>query len=127
MERIQSLIQSGKPANSANSVTTPVPAALPAPKAQPGKAAAVKRPTAAPFAPAPAPVYEDSSAIQPGIAYDDLIRRFGPPTVAITENPTTRTLLYSGKDGRVELQVRDGKVISVQPREARQPNVMLPG
>ena len=128
MERLQKVIQSAKPSSATETTSGPATFVAPLPKAPPrhAPAAAAKRRAPVPQ-PTPPPVYEDSSSIQPGIAYDELIRRFGPPMVAITDSPATRMLLYSGKDGRIELQVEDGKVISVTVRKPPHTAVTLPG
>jgi len=128
MKRLQDVIQSAKPSSATEAASEPAPFVAPLPKtpSRRAPAAAAKRRAAVPQPPPP-PVYEDSGSIQPGIAYDELIHRFGPPMVAVTESPLTRMLLYSGKDGRVELQIEDGKVISVQLRKPPQTAVTLPG
>lgn len=61
-----------------------------------------------------ASVYEDASQIQPGIGYDELIRRFGPPSMAITTGPGKSSLLYSGGGGSYQVDVENGKVIAPQ-------------
>jgi hypothetical protein len=62
----------------------------------------------------PAPVYEDARQIQPGIGYDELIRRFGPPTVSITTGPGKSTLLYSGEGSSYRVEIEGGKVVAPQ-------------
>jgi len=93
-----------------------------------GAAAPAKPPTAAPKAPAqtrtaptppenvapqpPAPSYEDPAGIKAGLAYDELLRRFGPPSFEILTGPDARSLDYSTKDGGVRVECQDGKVIA---------------
>lgn len=63
--------------------------------------------------PAPAPNWEDPAAISAGLTYEDLMRRFGPPSLQIT-SATGNSLSYSGKDGMVQVEVQGGKVTSVE-------------
>src|ERR1019366_5333091 len=63
--------------------------------------------------PAPSqPNWEDPSGVEPGLGYEELVRRFGPPAMAIT-NSTERSLTYRGKDGVFQVEVRDGAVASI--------------
>lgn len=73
---------------------------------------AAKAPTSATVPPAPQPTWEDAGGIEMGLAYEDLVRRFGPPTMSIS-NATERSLTYRGKDGMFQLEVRDGVVASI--------------
>jgi hypothetical protein len=61
---------------------------------------------------APAPVWEDADGIETGLSYQDLVRRFGPPIMSITNN-VDRSLTYRGKEGMFQLEVRDGVVASI--------------
>ncbi|MEO8368193.1 MAG: hypothetical protein ABI806_03265 [Candidatus Solibacter sp.] len=61
---------------------------------------------------APPPTWEDAVAIESGLAYDDLVRRFGPPTMSIS-NTTGKSLTYRGKDGWFQVEVLDGAVATV--------------
>ena len=49
---------------------------------------------------------------QAGLGYEELVRRFGPPTMAIT-NSAGRSLTYQGKDGVFLVEVRDGVVAAI--------------
>lgn len=70
---------------------------------------------ATPSSPAPPPpVYEDPRQIQPGLAYDELIRRFGPPAVSITTGPGKTTVLYSSQGMNYQYRLEDGKVVEPQ-------------
>ncbi|MCU1233352.1 MAG: hypothetical protein JWP63_1319 [Candidatus Solibacter sp.] len=60
-----------------------------------------------------APKYEDAEAIEPGLPYADLIRRFGPPAMSMTFDGET-TLSYSGKVGPYQVKVVAGKVKAVE-------------
>ncbi len=60
--------------------------------------------------------YEDPARIEAGIAYSDLIRRFGRPSMEITGEDGASTLTYLGKSAHAELVVRDGKVASADVR-----------
>ena len=60
----------------------------------------------------PPPSWEDPSGVEPGLGYEELVRRFGPPAMAIT-NSAERSLTYRGKDGAFQVEVRDGVVAAV--------------
>ncbi len=77
------------------------------------KAATPEAPPATPPTPAaPAPVYEDPQQIQPGIEYNELLRRFGPPSMSVTTESGTSMLWYSSGNGNYQVEVKDGKVIA---------------
>ena len=63
----------------------------------------------------PAPRYEDPPKIQAGIGYDELVRRFGPPSMSITTGPNRSMLLYSSGGTSYQVEVEDGKVIASRP------------
>ena len=63
-------------------------------------------------APKPDAKLEDAAAIEAGMTNEELMRRFGPPNLQITDGPAI-SLLYSSKSGRVRVEMRDGKVASV--------------
>ena len=60
--------------------------------------------------------HEDLAKIEAGIAYTDLVRRFGRPSMEITGDDGTRTLTYLGKPSSAELVLRGEKVESVDIR-----------
>jgi hypothetical protein len=62
--------------------------------------------------PTPAPNWEDPGGVEPGLGYEELVRRFGPPAMAITIS-AERSLTYRGKDGVFQVKVRDGVVASI--------------
>jgi hypothetical protein len=66
-----------------------------------------------PPVPSPAPNWEDPSGIEPGLNYDDLVHRFGPSSMAITDG-VEQSLTYRGKDGMFQVKVQDGTVKSIQ-------------
>jgi hypothetical protein len=68
--------------------------------------------------PSPAVNWEDPSGIEPGLAYDELVRRFGPSSMAITAG-TERSLTYRGKDGVFQVKVQDGVVTSVEKPQSK--------
>lgn len=74
--------------------------------ARPNKADAAETPAAA-------AIHEDPRQIQPGIAYEELIRRCGPPSFEVATGPTTKTLAYPGKDSGIDVELQDGKVVRV--------------
>lgn len=65
-------------------------------------------------APKPGSNFEDPLQIQTGMSYEDVLRRFGPPKLQITDGPDTTSLAYSSKDGGVKVEMQDGKVASVE-------------
>jgi len=86
----------------------PVPAAKSQSKAGAKSGAAVTPPP-------PKPVYEDPRQIQAGIAYEDLMRRFGPPAMRWTDEAGSTKLTYLTKAGPIQLEfAADGKVSSVE-------------
>ena len=96
----------------APSVPAPVTPPAPAPPAKPPlkTAAAKHRPNRPRIRPV---VFEDPRHIPAGIAYDDMVRRFGPPTMKITDGPGRFSLSYATKKSRVQVEMKDGKVTSV--------------
>ena len=76
------------------------------------KPAAKTPSTSASTSPEPAPNWEDPSGIETGLSYEDLVRRFGPSSMAITVG-AERSLAYRGKDGVFQVKVQDGKVTSI--------------
>lgn len=85
--------------------------ASPRTTATPRRAATKSKKTASPAA--PPVVYESLSGIQPGIAYADLVRRFGPPAFEVTTGPHTKALSYTGKEGSIDVDMQDDAVIKV--------------
>jgi len=72
--------------------------------------------TAAIKSPERSPNWEDAGKIEPGLAYEELVRRFGPPSMAVS-NSTGKSLTYRGKDGMYQVEVRDAFVTAIdQPR-----------
>ena len=76
----------------------------------------VNAPSAAPV-PAPVASWEDPGGIEPGLSYEDLVRRFGPSAMSITSG-TEKLLTYPGKDGMFQVKVQDGKVASIAKPKA---------
>jgi hypothetical protein len=62
-----------------------------------------------------AKTYEDPAGIKTGMAYVELLRRFGAPSMQITSGGGEQTLYYFHKDGRAQTQVRvsGGQVLAV--------------
>lgn len=67
--------------------------------------------------PAPVASWEDPGGIEPGLSYEDLVRRFGPSAMSITSG-TEKLLTYRGKDGMFQVKVQDGKVASIAKPKA---------
>jgi hypothetical protein len=66
-------------------------------------------------------IREDADGIEEGIAYEDLIERFGKPVMSITV-AGDQTLTYKGIAGLYRVTIHGGKVASIVPPPApRQP------
>jgi len=81
------------------------------------KGASKTPPVPAATSSAPAPKWEDPSAVEPGLSYAELVRRFGPSAMVVT-NSAERALTYSGKDGMFQVKVRDGVVTGIEKPQA---------
>ena len=75
----------------------------------PKKRAKVKRVPAKP----PERVYEDPRRIPAGIEYSEMVRRFGPPSMKVTDTPLRTTFAYSRLKTQVQVEVQNGKVVAV--------------
>jgi hypothetical protein len=91
--------QNLKPAGNSHSATT-----------APGK----PKPEAVKAAAAPRPSYEDAIDIQKGMNCEEVIRRFGPPSMAFAGEEDAKTMSYSSKAGGVQVECQGGKVASVE-------------
>jgi hypothetical protein len=58
--------------------------------------------------------FEDPSGIREAMTYDEISRRFGPPSLKITSGPGEEILSYWGKDLVVDVTVRNGKITTVR-------------
>ena len=88
-------------------------------KAQPAATAAApaaKAPAAAPAPPKPAVAYEDPGKITVGLQSTELLQRFGEPAMKITSGDGRESLTYETKERTWEIEVRDGKVASVESK-----------
>jgi hypothetical protein len=74
---------------------------------------AARKSAAAPAPAAPPPVYEDALQIDKDMEYADLLRRFGPPAMQISNGSEGRTLTYVSAGGTVQVEVQGGRVMSV--------------
>lgn len=70
--------------------------------------------------------YEDPSRIQPGFAYEELIRRFGPASFEVSTGPGAKTLAYPGKDGDIDIELLDGRVTKVARAKAQEVAIVRP-
>ena len=59
------------------------------------------------------PVYEDPRKIPVGIEYKEMVRRFGLPTMRVTDDPSWVIYSYSKLKTQVQVDVWNGKVTSV--------------
>lgn len=75
--------------------------------------------------------YEGPKLVQPGMAYDELLQRFGPPAMEITTAPGRKSLMFAGNDGAtVRIELQDGKVLAAEspktkPADSQQPAVIV--
>ncbi len=87
-----------------------------------GPAAQTPLTAAAKTVPAQASNWEDAGAIDVGITYDELMHRFGPYSMAISDG-TQKFLTYRGKAGTFQVKLQDGKVTAIEkppaPPESR--------
>jgi hypothetical protein len=81
--------------------------------------------TPAPVPAAPAKIYEDPSGIRAGMAKDELVRRFGPPTLEVVGASGGKVLTYSGKNGIIQLEMSNEKVALVAAMTPQQAAVVL--
>jgi hypothetical protein len=58
--------------------------------------------------------FEDPSGIKESMEYDEILRRFGPPSLKMTTAPGEETLCYARKDLMVDVMVRNGKITNVR-------------
>ena len=70
--------------------------------------------------------YEDPSRIEPGLSYEELIRRFGPGSFEVSTGPGTKSLAYPGKSGDIDIELVDGKVTRVAVAKAQEVAVVRP-
>jgi hypothetical protein len=60
----------------------------------------------------PEPTWEDPAGIETGISNEELVRRFGPSSMMISD-ATEKTLTYRGKAGVFQVKLQNGKVSSI--------------
>ena len=70
-----------------------------------------KRQSAAPSQ--TAKIYEDPAAIKAGMAFDELLRRFGEPSMQVTGDSGEQTFYYFGKAGQTQVRILSGQVLAV--------------
>ncbi|HKW99310.1 MAG TPA: hypothetical protein VJN43_16335 [Bryobacteraceae bacterium] len=69
--------------------------------------------------------YADPHQIAPGISYDELVQRFGPPAFGVAAGPGAESLTYMAKGAAIDVDLRDGKVVKVtapKPQESAAAN-----
>jgi hypothetical protein len=69
---------------------------------------------------APAKTYEDIKKAEVGLAYDELITRFGPPAMEIAAGEGVQKLTYSSKEASTRIEVKDGKVATINVVKTQQ-------
>jgi YD repeat-containing protein len=73
-----------------------------------------------------ATVYEDPAGIKAGMEQAELLKRFGEPVMKVTAGANGESLTYTAKDRIVEVEMRGGKVWTVQTKsQPRQSAVVL--
>jgi hypothetical protein len=55
-----------------------------------------------------------------GLAYDELITRFGPPAMEIAAGEGVQKLTYSSKEASTRIEVKDGKVATINVVKTQQ-------
>ena len=70
--------------------------------------------------------HEDPSRIQPGLGYEEVIRRFGPASYEVSTGPGTKTMAYAGKSGGIDVELLDGKVTKVATANIQEVAVVEP-
>ena len=69
---------------------------------------------------------EDPSRIQPGLGYEEVIRRFGPAAFEVSTGPGTKTLAYPGKNAGIDVELLDGKVTKVATAKLQEIAIVRP-
>jgi hypothetical protein len=75
----------------------------------------------------PKKTYEDIKKAETGLAYDDLLKRFGPPALELEGTDGGKTLTYSGKEGSTRIEVKDGKIATITAVKPQSAVFTLPG
>jgi hypothetical protein len=70
--------------------------------------------------------FEDPSGIHEGMAYAEVTKRFGPPSLLLTTGPDQETLCYIQKGISIDVAVRNGKVTAVHKTGGSDPATALP-
>jgi hypothetical protein len=84
------------------------------------------RNTAPPDKSAPAKPYEDIKKAETGLEYDELVDRFGPPSLEVAGATGEKKLTYAGKEGPTQIEVKDGKVASIKRPQKQSSVFTLP-
>jgi hypothetical protein len=118
---LDKVVKTGHPASDSGSPASPRVIE----PAQASAADPVPVDTPAPVTAAPAKIYEDPLGIRAGMANEELFRRFGPPTLEVTGASNGRLMTYSGKNGIVQLELRNAKVTLITTMTPHQAAVVL--
>ncbi len=110
----RALQNSTKPKSTTSSAAT-------SPASAPAAAAITPVPVPAPSVLNSEVVFEDPSGIQEGMEYEEVTRRFGPPSLKLTTGPDQETLCYIKNVTSVDVTVRGGEVTAVQKTGGRVP------
>ena len=103
-------VDEGEIRHPSNEMNPPGKPAEPEPKG-PRKLVAARRVSGKPASRASS--YEDPRRIPAGIDYAEMVRRFGPPSMRVTDSPTRTTYSYSKLKTQVQVEVQNGRVVSV--------------
>jgi len=85
----------------------------------------IVRDSSAPAPTVPAKTYEDIKKVETGLAYDELIERFGPPSLEIAGTGGVKKLTYSNKEASTQIEVKDGKVATIKTVKPQQQSSVL--
>jgi hypothetical protein len=66
-----------------------------------------------------AKIYEDPAGIKPGMTYDELLQRFGEPSMKVTNGGAEQTFYYYRQDGQTQVRVSAGHVLAVDGGDTR--------
>ena len=113
LQRLDEALHPTKKKQAAN--TAPSAASTPkrSVKSRPARRAAVTAKPIQAVTEPPEPNYEDAVKIPTGITRDDLLRRFGPPALLVSNGGHSQTLSYLSDSGMVQVELRSGSVVSV--------------
>ena len=114
---LQQTLNGTEPAPATPAATPAAPAPRPAPSRARRAARAAAPPVPAPVV--PAVHYEDAQGIEAGMAYADVVRRFGPAELEITTGLNRKIMAYRAGGAALQIELVDGTVASVDGPTAK--------